>query len=66
MKNTLKIFLAGFLFFSSIPALYCQFYQVYGYQTAEANEKELVYWTSFIPSSNHEYPFFGIRWAGRV
>jgi len=59
MKNTLKIFLAGFLFFSSIPALYGQFYQVYGYQTAEANEKELVYWTSFIPSSDHEYPFFG-------
>lgn len=39
MKKTLKIFLAGFLFFSSLPALYGQFYQVYGYQTAEANEK---------------------------
>jgi len=36
-----------------------QFYQVYGYLTAEANEKELVYWTTYIPSSDQSYSFFG-------
>jgi hypothetical protein len=36
-----------------------QFYRVYEYETLDANEKELVYWTSIIPSSDHSYPFFG-------
>ena len=36
-----------------------QFYQVYGYTTLDANEKELVIWNTFIPSSDHDYSFFG-------
>ena len=59
MKNTLRIFILGLLFTGSSQVLNAQFYQVYGYLTAEANEKELVYWTSYIPSSDHDYPFFG-------
>ena len=46
-------------FFSTVPFLNAQFYQVYGYQTPEANEKEVVYWTSYVPSSDHSYAFFG-------
>lgn len=38
---------------------YSQLYKVYGYATAEAGEKELVYWLSAIPSSDHSYTFFG-------
>lgn len=40
-------------------AVQSQFYKVYGYTTLDANEKELVYWTTFIPSSEISYPFFG-------
>lgn len=36
-----------------------QLFKVYPYQTAEAGEKELVYWTTIIPSSDHSYSFFG-------
>lgn len=35
-----------------------QFFKVYPYQTAEAGEKELVYWFSAL-SSDHSYTFFG-------
>ena len=35
-----------------------QFFKVYPYQTAEAGEKELVYWFSAI-GSDHQYSFFG-------
>jgi hypothetical protein len=56
-------FYTSVLFFALIHSisldLKSQFYQVYGYETLDANEKELVYWTSFIPSSDAEYPFFG-------
>lgn len=38
---------------------YGQFYKIYGYATPEAGEKELVYWFSYIPSSDHSYYFFG-------
>src|SRR5690606_6690345 len=37
---------------------FAQFYKVYPYATAEAGEKELVYWYSYI-SSEHTYSFFG-------
>ena len=36
-----------------------QFFRVYGYMTPDANEKELVYWYSLVPSSDHSYEFFG-------
>jgi hypothetical protein len=35
-----------------------QFFKVYPYATAEAGEKELVYWYSYI-QSDHNYSFFG-------
>jgi hypothetical protein len=50
---------AGILWlFSFLPAG-AQFYKVYGYQTLDANEKELVLWNTFIPSSDMSYSFFG-------
>ncbi|MCK5068366.1 MAG: hypothetical protein KAR16_13050 [Bacteroidales bacterium] len=59
MKNTLIIIMVGLLFSGSSLVLHAQFYQVYGYLTPDANEKELVYWTTYIPSSDHSYSFFG-------
>jgi len=59
MRNTLRIFIAGLLCSGSTLALHAQFYQVYGYTTPGANEKELVYWTTYIPSSDQSYSFFG-------
>lgn len=59
MKILNKLLLAGgFLLLISFTAK-SQFYQVYNYTNLDANEKELVYWTSFIPSSDHTYSFFG-------
>lgn len=37
---------------------HAQFFKVYPYMTAEAGEKELVYWLSAI-GSDHQYSFFG-------
>jgi len=59
MKRTATLILMFLLFTCSSSLLYAQFYQVYGYTTPDANEKELVYWTSYIPSSDHSYTFFG-------
>lgn len=57
---------AGFIFCiivsiitSASSSLYGQFYKIYGYQTLDANEKELVYWYSVIPSSDVTYDYFG-------
>lgn len=59
-KNvTTRLLLMVILFLGTHSILIAQFYQVYGYQTLDANEKELVYWTSYIPSSDHSYSFFG-------
>jgi hypothetical protein len=58
-KKALLSVLSGALLFSFSEALDAQFYQVYGYTTPDANEKELVYWTSYIPSSDQSYSFFG-------
>ena len=54
---TLAFLLVFFLCF--IPKAKSQFHQVYGYTTLDANEKELVMWNTFIPSSNETYSFFG-------
>lgn len=59
MKTLYRIFAIAFLLYCFSPAARSQFYKVYGYETLDANEKELVYWTTFIPSSDVEYPFFG-------
>jgi hypothetical protein len=70
MKNTLRIFILGLLFTGSSQELSAQFYQVYAYMTPDAKEKELVYWTTYIPSSDHRYSFFGqygqFRWQAEV
>ena len=59
MKNLNKIlYLTAFLLLMSLSAR-AQFYQVYGYQTLDPSEKEIVYWTTLIPSSDHDYSFFG-------
>jgi len=52
-KKLLIITLLVFPFFSQ-----AQLFRVYPYQTAEAGEKELVYWFSAI-GSDHSYSFFG-------
>lgn len=52
------VFLLFFLLVCGVQ-LKAQFYQVYGYATLDANEKELVLWNTYIPSSDHEYSFFG-------
>jgi hypothetical protein len=59
MKTYRRLIVLIVLAFFCTPALKSQFYKIYGYQTLDANEKELVYWTSFIPSSDISYPFFG-------
>ena len=58
-KKTLRC-LAIFVFFLGFSiTIKAQFYQVYGYTTPDANEKELVYWTTYIPSSDQSYSYFG-------
>lgn len=61
MKNnpTSSLILAMVLLGTGGTQVLAQFYQVYGYATAEAGEKELVMWNSYIPSSDHSYSFFG-------
>ena len=60
MKNLIICILAGVVFSLVIPGKsYSQFYKIYGYGTPEAGEKELVYWLSYIPSSDHTYYYFG-------
>ena len=55
-----------YIFLTTVISLLCwhngldaQFFRVYGYMTAEAREKELVMWNSYIPSSDLDYSFFG-------
>ena len=59
MRKTLKVFLISILFLSSSLLVKTQFYQVYGYLTPDANEKELVYRTTYIPSSDQSHAYFG-------
>jgi hypothetical protein len=59
MKRPIRRSLPGILILYIPITVSAQFFQVYGYLTPDANEKELVYWNSFIPSSDHSYPFFG-------
>ena len=65
MKRSGIIFLLIITIVASYPvSLFGQFYKIYGYQTLEANEKELVYWYSVIPSSDMIYDYFG-SYVGR-
>lgn len=57
--RSFSILPAALLWFCSTPLLKAQFFQVYGYETLDANEKELVMWNTFIPSSDASYLFFG-------
>lgn len=59
MKNLNKIILFSILLLGTSSMAMAQFYQVYGYTTLDPSEKEFVYWTSYIPSSDHDYSFFG-------
>ena len=58
-NNVLRLVISGAILTVFSAALHAQFYQVYGYITHDANEKELVYWTTYIPSSDRSYAFFG-------
>jgi hypothetical protein len=55
----LRLVISGALLMIFSAFLHAQFYQVYGYTTPDANEKELVYWSTYIPSSDQSYAFFG-------
>lgn len=60
MKKTLSILLPGLIFILIAPAyVQAQFYRVYGYQTQDADGKELVYWFTMIPSSDRQFNYFG-------
>ncbi len=59
MKNLIKPFVITALLLFTCNIASAQFYQVYGYQTLDPSEKEFVFWTSFIQSSDHDYSFFG-------
>jgi hypothetical protein len=58
-RKTIGFIVSGVLLLSLSGTLHAQFYQVYGYTTPDANEKELVYWTTYIPSSDQSYAYFG-------
>jgi len=59
MRAPLRLISVCILLLGYSMILKSQFFQVYGYETLDANEKELVLWNSYIPSSDAEYPFFG-------
>ncbi len=59
MKVPDKLILLAIFLLCCIGSSKSQFFQVYNYTNLDANEKELVYWTSFIPSSDNSYSFFG-------
>jgi len=59
MKRFLLLIVVSLVLLGVTDKAKAQFYQVYGYTTPDAQEKELVYWTSFIQSSDHSYSFFG-------
>ena len=59
MKNLKRPLLICLIFILAAGAARAQFFQVYGYTTLDANEKELVLWNSYIPSSDNDYSFFG-------
>lgn len=57
--NKLKHLLILLFLLLSATSGYSQFFRIYGYGTLDANEKELVLWNTWIPSSDHAYGFFG-------
>ncbi len=59
MKNLNRSLLICIFLLLAAGTARAQFFQVYGYTTLDANEKELVLWNSYIPSSDNSYSFFG-------
>jgi len=55
------LFVSCFLVFFTARTAYGQFYKVYGYETLDAGELELVYWNSYVVSSDHQMAFFDSR-----
>jgi len=60
-RISIYIFIIGSIITSGSLSLSGQFFKIYGYQTVEANAKELVYWYSVIPSSDISYDYFGVE-----
>lgn len=56
--KTIKLLFFINLIFLPLTIAYSQFYKVYGYNTLDAGEIELVYWNSYVASSDHEMSFF--------
>lgn len=59
MKKLAKMLALSMLLVGVATQARAQFFQVYGYTTLDANEKELVMWNSYIPVSEQTYSFFG-------
>jgi hypothetical protein len=59
MNDKERFLLVMLLLILAILPTTAQFFQVYGYMTAEAREKEVVLWNTYIPSSDQTYSFFG-------
>lgn len=57
-KRFLSSIAMGLLFLWIAGEASAQFYKVYGYGTRKQGEAELVYWTSYIASSDLSYKFF--------
>ncbi|HKL67933.1 MAG TPA: hypothetical protein VJ877_08590 [Bacteroidales bacterium] len=59
MKKSIKIIPAILFLLLASSAVHAQFFRVYEYTTLDPSEKEFVYWTTYIPSSDNNYDFFG-------
>jgi hypothetical protein len=57
-KKCLKYFIVALFAIFALGHAEAQFYKVYGWKTPEAGEIELVYWTTYIASSDLQYTFF--------
>ena len=55
MKNLRKTTLLSLILLMMAGTASSQFFRVYEYTTLDPSEKELVYWTSYIASSDHDY-----------
>jgi len=58
MKKLILVCFAVLLIVMTPSLSHSQFYKVYEYTTPDAGELELVYWTSYVPSSDQNYDFF--------
>jgi hypothetical protein len=58
-RKYVEYLVVGLFIVFAVGQAEAQFYKVYGWKTPEAGEIELVYWTTYIASSDFQYSFFG-------